>query len=75
MEKIFFAPSTGLSFSILGMMGSRVKRNPIWAALAAMAMTAATATKMKECLKMTMEVRAMACLVASKGLPSRRPPM
>ena len=75
MQKIFFAPSTGFSFSIFGIIGSKVKRKPIWAVLAAMPMTAATRTKMKECLQMTSAVIPIACPVAAKGSPLMRFPM
>ena len=74
IEKIFLAPSTGLSFSSFGIIGSNVKRNPICAVLAAMPITAATKTNMKECLQMTIAAAAIAGRVASKGSSPMRSP-
>ena len=70
IENIFFAPSTGLSFSSLGMIGSKVKRKPICAVLAMMPIMAATTTKMKECLQTIRAAIPIAGRVAANGSPS-----
>ena len=75
IEKIFFAPSTGFSFSSFGMIGSNVKRKPIWATFATMPIKAATRTKTKECLQTTNAASPAAGRVASKTSPCILSPM